>query len=120
MPGQDLAFRNVSYENALSGKFKFQVSNISDSNKTYSVAMEKLDETHKWKEVRGDVFNYSATKKTRIFNISPKNTNSHYFLPHQCISKAGNGKYRFKLTYGYKDDGNGKTMVNYSIDFVFK
>ena len=67
MTGQDISLKKIKTENIFKAQFYFEMTNCSNAIKVYSVSLESCGNDNNWHEIKGDVFNNTATKKTRTF-----------------------------------------------------
>jgi len=119
MSGQDISLKNIKPENTLGSKFYFEITNVSDSIRVYSVSLEEWADTKGWYEIKGDVFNYATAKRTKVFKITVNSTTKHFFYPSKLIKSTNrHNKYRLKVSYGKAF--NNKSMTIYSQAFIFK
>ncbi|PZR07137.1 MAG: hypothetical protein DI539_23995 [Flavobacterium psychrophilum] len=120
--GQEISIKNVKDENAQSARFNFDIVNNADSAWKYTVALERWDEGSGWNEVKSDVFNYTPTKKSRLWTIQPHTTSNHFFYPSRwfrATSKVDESiKFRLQIRYGV--DVSNRDHFSYSQPFHWK
>ncbi|MFT3704082.1 MAG: hypothetical protein QM802_17070 [Agriterribacter sp.] len=116
--GQSISVRNIKPENLFNAKFYFEVSNPSDFGKFYSVSLELYSKDSNWHEIKYDVFNYTASKTTRLFEIAGNAITHHSFYPKKLLgSVCKRCKFRLRV-----DSGNAITDIKlklYSESFIF-
>ena len=116
---QDISLDNIKYENNVNKRFHFLVVNTSDSVKVYYVSLETWNDSTGWEIVKGDVFNYTSSKKIGVYELTTAKPNNHFFQPKKIIGRDYLGKkYRLKLTFG--SHLGSKTFAIYSPAFIFR
>lgn len=115
---QEIAVKNMKGQYSLKDKIPFTIINGADSCLDYTVAIEVLDNDG-WRELASDIFNYTATKKTRIFSISSSDTTNHTFLPAKKLGNFAKGRqFRLKIPFWYcQRDYSGNVI--HSMPFRF-
>lgn len=121
MSAQALVVKNVKPVQKVNARFDFDLSNISDSVREYTVTLEQyLEKQDQWSEIIVDVFNPVTYTSKRVYTIGGKKTETRYFYlaktPDKIKKDLPGSRCRLKIT-AYVQKTKERS---YSEPFIFK